>query len=183
MTVDEIFSELSAHMIKGLMIHDQMSDYYDFLSLRGYKRCHEYHYKKVMCSYRKLHRYFINHYGKLIEDKRIDNPETIPSSWYRYNRKEVDANTKRNAVKSGIEKWVAWEKETKTLYQQAYRDLVEAKKDATAIFVQEFIRDVDCELKWAERKALELEAVDYSLAFIVGEQTRLHDKYKDKMKW
>ena len=40
MTVDEIFSKLSGHMIKGLMIHDQMSDYYDFLSLRGYKRCH-----------------------------------------------------------------------------------------------------------------------------------------------
>lgn len=183
MTVEEIFSELSSHMIKGLMIHDQMSDYYDFLSLRGYKRCHEYHYKKEMCSYRKLHRYFINHFGKLIEEKRIDDPEAIPSSWYRYTRKEVDANTKRNAVKTGIEKWVAWEKETKTLYEQMYRELIDAKAEAAAIFLQQFIKDVDCELKWAERKAIELDAVDYSLAFIIGEQTKLHDKYKGKMKW
>ena len=31
MTLEEIYSELSAHMIKGLMIHDQMSNYYCFL--------------------------------------------------------------------------------------------------------------------------------------------------------
>lgn len=183
MTADEIFKTLSAHMIKGLMLHDKMSDYYDFLSLRGYKRCHEYHYKREMCSYRKLHRYFINHYGKLIEEGRVDDPEAIPSSWYRYSRKEVDANTKRSAVKTGVDKWVAWEKETKDLYEMAYRELITAKEEAAAIFIQGFICDVDRELKYAERKAIDLEAVDYNLGFILGEQTKIHDKYKRKMKW
>ena len=28
MTVEEIFSQLAAHMIEGLMVHSQMSDYY-----------------------------------------------------------------------------------------------------------------------------------------------------------
>ena len=183
MTVNEIFSELSAHMIKALMVHDQFCDYYDFLSLAGYKRSNEYRYKREMCNYRKLHRYYINHFGKLIEEKKIDNPEIIPSSWYRYTRQEVDANTKRTAVKNGIEKWIAWEKETKVLYEQAYHDLMESKEEAAAIFLQDFIQDVDCELKWAERKAIELEAVDYSIAFIIGEQKHIHDKYKRKMKW
>lgn len=183
MTVDEIFSELSAHMIKGLMIHDQMSDYYDFLSLAGYKRAHEYHYKKEMCNYRKLHRYYINHFGKLIEEKRIEDPEIIPSSWYRYKRNEVDASTKRTAVKNAIDKWVSWEKDTKILYQQSFRDLMESKEEAAAIFIEEFIKDVDCELKWAERKSIELESTDYNLAFTISEQKKIHDKYKRKMKW
>lgn len=183
MTVDELFSSLSSHMIKGLMLHDQMSDYYDFLSLRGYKRCHECHYKTEMRGYRKLHRYFINHYGKLIEEGRVDDPQAIPSSWYRYTRKEVDANTKRSAVRTGVEKWIAWEKETKSKYEDAYRELVNMGEEAAAIFMQDYIKSVDCELKMAERKALDLEAVDYSLGFIVGEQTRIHDKYKRKMKW
>ena len=183
MTVDEIFTDLSGHMVKALMIHDQMSDYYDFLSLRGYKRCHEYHYKREMSGYRRLHRYFINHYGKLIEEGRIDDPEAIPSSWYRYRRDEVDANTKRSAVRSGIEKWVSWEKETKALYEMAYRELLKAEEEASAIFLQEYIKDVDCELKWAERKAIELNSIDYSLAYIIGEQKHLHDKYKRKMEW
>ena len=44
MTVEEIFSKISQRMIGGLMFHEQMSNYYDFLNLRGYKKCHEYHY-------------------------------------------------------------------------------------------------------------------------------------------
>ena len=31
MTVEEIFRDLSAHMVKGVMIHEQLADYYDFL--------------------------------------------------------------------------------------------------------------------------------------------------------
>ena len=182
MTVEEIFSLLSAHQIKNLMSHDQMADYYDFLSLRGYKRAHEYHYKKEMKGYRKLHRYFINHYGKLIEERQIDNPQNIPSSWFSYSRKDVDINTKKSAVKSGIEKWIAWERETKDKYEDAFHELLEMGEEASAIFIQDYIRDVDCELKYAERKALDLSAVDYNLGYIIGEQTKLHDKYKKKMK-
>ena len=35
MTVEEIFSDLSKHMIEGLMAHSQLSDYFGFLGLEG----------------------------------------------------------------------------------------------------------------------------------------------------
>ncbi len=35
MTIEEIFSEISKHMIEGIMIHAQMADYYNFLGLKG----------------------------------------------------------------------------------------------------------------------------------------------------
>ena len=54
MTVEEIFSKVSAHMIKGMMIHDQLASYYDFLNLHGFKRCHDYHYNKEAKAYRAL---------------------------------------------------------------------------------------------------------------------------------
>ena len=44
MTVEEIFGKIVQHQIKGLMIHEQLSNYYDFLGLSGYKRFHECHY-------------------------------------------------------------------------------------------------------------------------------------------
>ena len=65
----------------------------------------------------------------------------------------------------------------------AYRELMANKEEAAAIFLQDFIKDVDCELKFAERKSIELNSVDYSLAYIIGEQKRIHDKYKDRMSW
>ena len=182
MTVNEIFMDLSAHMIKGMMVHDQMADYYDFLSLRGYKRCHEYHYKHESCNYRKLHRYYLNHYNMLIDEAQIDSPEAIPESWYKYRRQDVDPGTKKTAVKSGIMKWVDWEKETKQLFCKAHRELLELHQENAALFVECFIKDVDCELKWAERKLIELSDVEYSLDYILQEQKSLHDKYKKKMK-
>ena len=181
MTVEEIFKELSSHMIKGVMIHEQLSDYYDFLNLHGYKRCHEYHAKCEMKHLRKLHRYFINHYNRLIEEDVIENPNVIPVSWYRYTRQDVDINTKRNAVKTGIEKWVAWEQETKDLYEKMYQELMNLGEVATAKRVSCSICDVGKELKWAQRKHIDLVMADYSISYILGEQDHLHDWYKKQM--
>lgn len=178
MEVNEIFSALSAHFVKGLMIHTQLANYYDFLSLRGYKRCHEYHFKKESCSYRKLNRYYLNHYNKLIEEQRVDDPEIIPESWYKYSRTDVDMQTKKNAVKSGVQRWVAWEKETKEKLQDAYIELLDKNEIATAMFIKKFIKDVDCELKYAERKMLDLMSVDFDMTYILEEQKAIHDKYK-----
>lgn len=148
----------------------------------GYKRMHEYHMYREMKSMRKLHRYFINHFNKLIEEEIIENPDVIPSSWYRYTRQEVDTNAKRNAVKSGIERWVAWETETKDLYEKMYNELVSIGEVAAAKKVTCLIYDVDCELKWAQRKHIDLLATDYSIPYIMGQQDRLHDWYLEKMK-
>ena len=181
MNYSEIFSDLSAHFIKGMMVHDQLANYYDFLSLRGYKRCHEYHFKKESCSYRKLNRFFINHYNKLIMEKSVSDPNIIPESWYRYSRDEIDVQTKKNAIKNGLEQWIRWETETLTKLQQAQLDLYDDGEVASALFINKFIKNVECELKHAKRKQIELAAVEYDMSYILGEQKRIHDEYKSML--
>ena len=181
MTVDEIFSELSAHMIKGMMTHEQLANYYDFLNLRGYKRCHEYRYLKESVEYRKLCRYYINHYNKLIPYRDVGNPDIIPDSWYRYSRQDVDASIKRTGVKNGIEAWVKWERETKDLYQERYADLMKLGEVAAAEKLAKYIHEVDCELKQAERKMQTLSTIGYDVLQIEYEQDCLHDRYRHKM--
>ena len=34
MTVEEIFKELATHALKGMMVHEEMCNYYDFLGLK-----------------------------------------------------------------------------------------------------------------------------------------------------
>ena len=182
MTIEEIFREISSHMLTGVMLHEQQADYYDFLNLHGYKRMAEYHAKCEMKSYRRLHRYFLNHQNRLIEEDVFTNPDAIPSSWYRYTRQDVDANTKRNAVRTGIEKWVAWEQETKTMYEKMYKELMEIGEVAAAKKIACLLCDADRELKWAQRKHIDLVTADYSISYILGEQTYLHDWYKKKMR-
>ena len=57
MTVDEIFNKIAQHMVEGLMVHTQMSDYFNFLSLDGYHKCHEYHFLEESRNFRKISNY------------------------------------------------------------------------------------------------------------------------------
>jgi len=116
MTVDEIFTKLAAHMVEGMMIHDTLSKGYDFLGLYGFSKCHEYHHIEETKGYECLLHYYSTRYHKLLEIKNIPEPEIIPANWYKYTTMAVDVATKRQAVKTMMEKWVEWERNTKKLY-------------------------------------------------------------------
>lgn len=180
MTVDEIFEQLASHLIQGMMVHEQLANYYDFLGLKGYKRCHEYHYMQESCEYRGICRYYINHFNRLIKEPEFKNPDVIPESWYSHTRDEVDMTTKRNAVQNGLEKWRSWETDTKKLYQEMYKELLDLGEIAAADKVNELVCAVDCELKKVERYVLNKEAINYDMSSIIEEQNHKHKKYKKK---
>lgn len=181
MTVSEIFAKLNSHMIEGIMLHDQFASYYDFLNLVGYKRCHKYHALHEMKARRKTLEYYTSHFGKPVEDIKATDPKVIPANWYAHTRRDADAGTKRKAVKEGFMKWNEWEKNTKDLYQRAYKELMETGEIAAALFIGKLIKDVDCELKEVEKHALKLSDVDYDIVYIYECQPVIHKKYKHLM--
>ena len=182
MTVEEVFTKLCTHMIKGLMFHEQLATYYHFLDLEGYKCCHEYHYLCETISHIKLQRFYMNHYNKLIPNERVESPEVIPTLWYKNTRMDVDTTVRKGAVRSGVDMWHNWEEETKKCYIEAYEALKELKEYAAACMVKELILDVDKEIMTAQKKKLDLGAVDFSISYIVSQQDELYHKYKKKKK-
>lgn len=182
MKTEEIFKQIFTRMIKGLMVHEQFANYYDFLGLQGYRRCHEYHYVKENESYRKLSHYYIKKYNMLMIETSFDNPKIIPDGWYGYYRQDVDIKTKRQAVKDGLEKWVKWEKETCKLYQDMYKELINIGEVGAAAKICELIQDVEEELQIVEKYHLNKIAVDYDMTVIIEEQKPLHCKYKQMIK-
>lgn len=180
MTIEEIFSKLSAHTIRGMMIHEGMANYYDFLGFHGFKRCHEYHYLHETLLNRKIQRFYINKYNKLIPESEIDSTSVIPANWLRYTRQNVDATTKRNAVVSGFDMWVKWERDTCELYSNLCIELEDMGEIAAAELLRDLIMDNNREIKKAERTQLKLAATDYDMTYIVECQEKLHDKYKER---
>lgn len=168
----EIFSDLLSHQIKGLMIHSQLADYYRFLGLDKYAECHESHYKQESKSWRKLAKYYTEHYGMLADEQAIENPAIIPSDWYGVKSENVDANTKRRAVERGLKKWIEWETETKKMYEQAFSELLSLNEGASAMRIKKYMCDVDNELAMAGRYLLNKQAVNYDIGYIVGEQEK-----------
>lgn len=181
MTVDEIYSQISNHMISNIMKHEQLMNYYNFLGLSGYKKCHEYHYISETLSHIKLCNYFVTHHNMLVPESKVENPKTIPENWYKYTRQDVDGNTKKNAVKNGLTMWVDWERETKELYERMYQELMNIGEVASAMFLRKMICGVDKELAKAEKYQLTKEAVNYDIGHIIGEQHAKHEKYKCKI--
>ncbi|MGM9683224.1 MAG: hypothetical protein ACI3XQ_06475 [Eubacteriales bacterium] len=182
MTVDEIFQKLDAHIVKGIMYHAEMADYFDFLNLRGYKRLHEYQFLSEAAEMRGLHRYFINHFGRLIPESCIEDPAAIPKTWYAYNREAPNPSEKRTFICNAFDRWAAWEYETKKLYEQAYTDLCAIGEIAASCKIKEMISDVDEELKRACRMKIDLKAIDYDMPTIILRQDEIHEEYREMEK-
>ena len=182
MTVSEIFTQLSIHMIEGLMIHAQLSDYYNFLGLKGYSECHNYHFYSESKNYRRASDYYLTHYNKLVPEGQVPDPQAIPANWFNYMRQSVDYDTRKSAMQSGFDRWIIWESDTKNLYEELYKNLIELGEIASAEFVKELIVDVSEELKDAQQFALENFAVNYDISLIMDKQDKLYKKYKKENK-
>lgn len=180
MTIDEIFTKLAQHMEEGVIFHKTLSQAYNFLGLYGFAKCHVYHWFEEEHGYECLLQYYFKHYHRLINITLTELPEIIPTAWYKYNTMAVDNNTKRQAIKDLMNKWLLWEQDTKILYQQMYKELYELNAIADAEKIKYYIKDVDDELIHIEKQIIKLETIDYSINTIMSWQQSMYKKYKKK---
>ena len=164
MEVNEVFANLKTHMLEGMVFHDEMSRYYDFLGMGRCRDEHRVRYEDETNGYVCLCRYYMHHFNKLIPQTTMNRPDVIPDAWYMYKRQEVDTSTKRTAYRNAMNKWVEWEKQTKDLYEDMCSELLNNGEIAAAHFVMDMVRDVDDELKYASDKQLSLETSGYDLS-------------------
>lgn len=184
MNIEEIYTLVSQRLLQGAMMHQQLANYYDFLGLEGYKYCHEYHLDEEFCNYRKFISYYTSQNGKLIPKQPIESlnfPSVIPDNWYNFTKQDVDINTKRNAVKSGVEKWLHWEKQTKKFLEDMVVEFTNLNEIGASLKLKEYILDVQKQIKKAGTRHIALKSIDYDLPTIFSEQECLKKKYKKKL--
>lgn len=183
MTIEEIFVKLALHMKEGISFHDEMARAYDYLNIEGLFKCHIYRAQEEKQGYTSLYHYYITHYFKLLYLENISESKLIPDTWYKYTTQVIDGNTKRNAIKELMEKWIKWEQETKKLYQTMRQELCSINEIAAALFIDKYINEVDMELIDAQKKLNHLETIGYDLIEITNWQERLYKKYTKKLGW
>lgn len=160
------FEAVAARIIQGVMVHDEMAKYYDFLAIPCYRDAHIHHAKEEFDWYHKICKHYICHHNMLIPDTSVGRPvEIIPQSWYKYTRDDVDVATKKNAIKSGIEKWYNWETETKEYYMEQLAEMTD-REDRK--IMNELIDCVSKEEKCAHEKWLYLKTIDWDLSKILS---------------
>ena len=210
----QLYSELIDRMKQGVEMHEQLADYYGFLNLPGYQKCHEYQmlcelltYRKAKDSYMKEYNQLVPLYGMMYNLTKMgnnginsNNPnngnqnmnsdmngrynynQVIPQNWYKYTRYDVDANTKRNAVRDGFKKWLDYEKETKQFLTDMAKKLEQADDRESARKLDYLIDHVEKEVETAEEKMMALENSGYDMNYILQQQEPLKMKYAEKIR-
>lgn len=178
----EIFEKIVSRQVTALMFHDNMADLYDFLGLVGFKRMHEYQYLSESIEMRGIKRYFINHHNMLLEEPHITQENVIPTDWIGHTRNDVNVQTRRQYVEKSVEDYCEWEKDTKCCLEECAKNLLDMGAIADFNKVQELIKDVDKELKKAERLYIKLCSVDFDPVYTMEIQPEIHEKYKAKTK-
>ena len=167
------------------MHHEQFANYYLFLGLEGYKAYHDHQFLEETLNYRDFITFFMQHYNKLIPNfsfESLNNLPIIPDNWHEYVRNDVDINTRRNAVKTGLEKYIHWQTQTRKFLEDMQVQLESNGEVTSALEIHKYIKKVEQELKKAEKEYLEIKATDYDLPTIVTKQKQLCDKYNKKIK-
>ena len=182
MTVPDIFGQISNRMIEGLITHSQLADYFGFLGFEGYQECHLYHFQEENNNYKKIAKYYLKHYNKILVEKPFKNPNVIPEDQQQFTREQVSNDIKKNGLQVGFDKQVTQEKETKKFYENHYQNLINNNEVAAAYELATYITDVDFELAEAEQEQLKLGGMDYSVLDILLEQDKKKKEYCKKIK-
>lgn len=215
--LQRLYSELINRMKQGVEMHEQLADYYGFLNLPGYQKCHEYQMLCELLTYRKAKDMYMREYNQLVQPATMMNnmnnmsnmtnnsnsgnnsnnqsnytsnynanynnyANIIPQNWYGHTRYEVDASTKRNAVRDGFKRWIDYEKETKQFLENMIQQLEQANVREVSRKLDYLIDHVEKEIEHAEEKMMALENSGYDMNYILQQQEPLKAKYADKIR-
>ncbi len=211
--VQALYSELIDRMKQGVEMHEQLADYYGFLNLGGYQKCHEYQMLCELLTYRKAKDAYMREYNQLVPlygmapmNNNMNNmanmannngqnnnnanatynrnmySNVIPANWYQHTRYDVDASTKRQAVRDGFKRWIEYEKDTKQFLQNMSQRLEQANDREAARKLDYLIDHVEGEIECAEEKMMALENSGYDMNYILQEQPQMKQKYAEKIK-
>lgn len=173
LTIEEIFNKLSAHALEGIMLHNDFANYFAFVGLHGYEALQNERFMDESASYSKLQKFYINTYSKILKQQPLQYESFIPSNLYGRSSQDVATNMVRQCVKAVAEKWVAWETDTKELYEEMYLELMNNQTEVqTALFIAAMLGEITNELDFAKTFLANVQMSNYDIVYILEEQNR-----------
>lgn len=92
-----LYSELMNRMKQGVEMHDQLSDYYSFLNLPGYQKCHEYQMLCELLTYRKAKDAYMREFNQLVQPNLMNmGMNSMPNNGNNNNKMGNNNNNNQN---------------------------------------------------------------------------------------
>lgn len=168
MTAQDLWSKISDHQLEGVMLHFQLADLFNFLSLPNLSAHQEEHYQIENKALRETHCYASKHHGVLLRESRQEAPELIPATWYKHTKADVDKSTRKSHLMNAYEHWYKWEVETLKFYSRMYKEAMDACLVADACQVKTLLQKVSRELSELECSYTKLKLCDFDMSMVLS---------------
>ena len=172
MALQEIFTKLSNRMVGAMMIHTQLTELFVFLDLMSDIKQQKKQLHDETDGLLTLEKYCTQHHHILITANNPPSIDILNLGVLQEANGNLSPDDRVYLIQYGMKEWIKWEKESKIIYENAYRDLMDISEIAAANFIMQYIRDVDKELKNAELLYRVRDAMDWDLPTIYSEKER-----------
>lgn len=169
----EIFKKLSNRMVGAMMIHTQLTELFNFIDLEPDAKRQKKQLHDESDGLLKLEKYAAQHHHILITSDNPPQVDILNLGMLKEPNDKLSPDNKIYLIQYAMKEWIEWERESKIIYEDAYRNLVDMSEIATADFVLQYVKDVDKELKAAEMLYRVRDAIDWDLSTIYEDQARM----------
>lgn len=172
MTPIDVFQKLSNRMVGAMMIHTQLTELFNFIDLKVDAKRQKKQFHEESDGLLKLEKYCAQHHHMLVTSDDPPQVDILDLGLLKEPNTQLSPDDKIYLIQYAMKKWIEWEKESKTIYEDAYRSLVDMSEIASAQFVLNYVEDVDVELSDAEILYGVRDAIDWDLPTIYDKEAR-----------
>lgn len=152
------------------MTHTQLTELFNFIDLETDAKRQKNQLHEETDGLLKLEKYAAQHHHMLITSDDPPQVDILNLSMLKQPNDKLSPDDKVYLIQYAMKEWIEWEKESKIIYEDAYRSLVEISEIAAADFVLRYVRNVDKELRDAELLYRVRDAIDWDLPTIYDNQ-------------
>lgn len=173
MATHNVFTKLANRMVGAMMVHTQLTELFNFIDLEADAKRQKKQLHEETDGLLKLEKYAAQHHHILITSDNPPQVDILNFDILERPNDKLSPDDKIHLIQYALKEWIEWEKKSKVIYEDSYRNLIDMSEIATADFVLQYVRDVDKELRDAEFLYRVRDAIDWDLPTIYDKQARL----------
>lgn len=174
----QLLNEIDKNYHIAVTAHRELADVFWFIGLDGYALWNEYQHLSENMTQRKLKWYISKTHHIFMPDELPTSANIAEPLLKGKNRKNLSMEDVWSVTKEAFRAYQKWEESTLERYQKIASELLSNADISEFNFVGDIIKDVKSELVYLTDKIIELNAMDWDMPQIVGEQPDYFERYE-----
>ena len=166
MAAIDVLGVVCDRLVGGMMFHSDHADLCRFMGFENLAKLHEEGYLHDSKAHARVRRMALVHTETIAPGGRQDRTHTL-DRWQGVKRKDVTCEQRKTALCDAMCDWLEWEQSAASVYQTAYRRMLDCGNMTLASLMEELAIDTEKELAHARQMHAEMAASGWDMPYIL----------------